>query len=488
MRRTIYTIAFLWAAAALGFAQEGELIRVKVLHEEVKKNGREVDVRFTLDLTDVKVGNQKSLRLYPVVVAKEGKREWACAPVVVDGKTRSRVHKREKALTGVSATDGAYTVVRRKNGEPQQVEYSTTLPYEPWMAQSRLVLREEVTGCLECVQSAAMTEAPVKSTFLKLFQPNYATAFVQPPKEAVKVRNEVRVARLQFRQDSYKIDPKFKNNAAELDTVSNSIGLVKTNPDLTITGIYITGYASPEGTVPYNQRLSKNRADALAAYAQKDTKVDASLWHVTGMGEDWEGLRKEVEKHPNLLRIDDVLKIIDECEGDRDLCEKRIRKLVPPTIYQRLLNEMYGPLRRNEYRIEYNVKNFNLEEAKRQLKSRPDLLSVEEIYMVAESYGKGSAGYNEAMLTAARTYPANAAAVVNGACVQMEQGDLKGAISLLENCRAREEGTVLNALGVAYAKDKQYDKAKTVLERALKAGSTEAGTNLEQLAGVVADL
>ena len=62
----------------------------------------------------------------------------------------------------------------------------------------------------------------------------------------MKVRNEVRVARLQFRQDSYNIDPKFKNNESELATVSSSVEVVKTNPDLTITGIYITGYASPE--------------------------------------------------------------------------------------------------------------------------------------------------------------------------------------------------------------------------------------------------
>ena len=41
------------------------------------------------------------------------------------------------------------------------------------------------------------------------------------------------------------------------------------------------------------------------------------------------------------------------------------------------------------------------------------------------------------MLTAARTYPANAAAVVNGAYVKMEQGDVKGAIDLLEGCEVK---------------------------------------------------
>ncbi len=486
MKRMLYITGILLGASLFAYAQEGNLINVKVLNEEVKKNGREVNVKMIIDLTDVKVSNQKSVRLQPVIVAKEGGKELELAPVVVDGKTRTRIHEREKNLTGTSVTDDAYTVVRRKNGKEQQVEYTTILKYEPWMAQSRLVLREELTGCLECTKGSE--ESLVKSTFLQLFQPRYSVSFVQPKKEAVKVRNEVRVARLQFRQNSYKIEPSFRNNQAELDTVHNSIELVKTNPDLTITGIYITGYASPEGSVAHNEKLSKNRADALAEYARKDTKTNASLWHVTGKGEDWEGLREEVKKHPRLLEIDKVLQLIDECDGDKDLCEKRIRDLVPPETYQRLLNEMYVPLRRNEYRIEYNVRSFNLEEAKQQIKTRPDLLSVEEIYTVADSYGKGTKEYNEAMLIAARTYPDKVAAVVNAANIEMEKGNLQAVISILENSKVVDEPEAQNLLGVAYAKDKQYEKAKVALQRAIDGGSVEAKRNMEQLAGVIADL
>lgn len=69
------------------------------------------------------------------------------------------------------------------------------------------------------------------------------------------------------------------------------------------------------------------------------------------------------------------------------------------------MNEVYPPLRRNEYRIEYNVRNFDLEEARRMIGERPDLLSLEEMYNVAGSYEKGSAGYERAMETAARCYP-----------------------------------------------------------------------------------
>ena len=485
MKRMLYVTGLLLCTSLGGYAQEGNLIDVKVVNEEVKKQGSEVSLRMTLDLTGLRVGNQKSVCLHPAVVSADGTHEAVLAPVVVDGKTRSRVHRREKALTGASpATDNAYTVLR--SGRESRVEYIAKLAYEPWMVDSRLVLRERMTGCLDC--TAATEESTVKAPFIKLFTPRYVTPFVTPEREAVKVRNEVRVARLQFRQGKSDVDPRYKDNRAELETVTGSINVVKTNPDLTITGIYITGYASPEGSVAFNQKLSESRANALAEYARKDTHMDASLWHVAGMGEDWEGLRREVEKHPQLLDIDKVLRLIDECEGDKDACEKRIRESVSPDVYTRLLNEMYGPLRRNEYKIEYSVRSFNLEEAKKQIKTRPDLLSVEEIYTVAESYGKGTADYEEALRIAAATYPKNAAAVVNAACLKMEGRDVQGAIAMLEASEVKEDGRVQNALGVAYANQKQYDRAKAVLEQAVQAGSREARTNLEQVAGVVADL
>lgn len=145
--------------------------------------------------------------------------------MVLDGRVRDKVHRREKALNGFTKTDGAKTVLRRKNGESQQVEYSVVIPYEPWLGAARLVLREQTTGCAECDKGTE--ETPVKSTFLQLFQPKYTVAFVPPLKEAVKMRDEVKVARLNFRQDSHKIDPKFQNNRQELDSVRHSIAMVK---------------------------------------------------------------------------------------------------------------------------------------------------------------------------------------------------------------------------------------------------------------------
>lgn len=113
---------------------------------------------------------------------------------------------------------------------------------------------------------------------------------------------------------------------------------------------------------------------------------------------------------------------------------------------------------------------------------------MEEIYMVADSYGKDSPEYKEVLLIAAHTYPDKTSAIVNGANVEMERNNIAAAISMIEKSKAVHTPEALNCLGVAYAKNKQYDKAKETLKRATDAGNMEAKINLEQLARVIADL
>ena len=208
--------------------------------------------------------------------------------------------------------------------------------------------------------------------------------------------------------------------------------------------------------------------------------LDKSLWHVKGHGEDWEGLRREVEKRPGLLKQAEVLRIIDECGDDRDACEARFKALNPPEIYQRLLNEMYGPLRRNEYRIEYNVRHYNQEEARQLLKTRPDLLSVAEIHRVADSYGRGTEDYLRALKTAVDTWPEDKAALNNYALALLDAGRYDAVVALLQQ-RAGQDGSLINLMGVAYYKAGRLDEAQEAFQKAADAGCADARSNLSQL-------
>ena len=475
MKKIFVSIALLLPFSA--FAQTAYLESVTVENRRVEKDGADVRVRMDLGLDNLDMKLQHTLQLTPVIVSGDGTQEQALQPVHVDGRIRGKVVSRRAALDKDYPAGGER--LRRKNGEPQTLHYEATAPYEPWMLNGRLELRADVTGCAECGEGR---ETMATGGILPYEEPVYEMAVVQQPKEeAVKRRSEVRTARLQYRQDSHNVLPRYKDNQAELDKVQASIDAVKGNTDLTITGIYVTGYASPEATVAYNQALSERRARTFAEYVQqRNPELDKSLWHVEGKGEDWDGLRKVVERYTNLLKQDEVLRIIDQCEGDLDQCEEKIKALVPPEIYQRVLNEMYGPLRRNEYRIEYNVRHFDLAEAKRLLETRPDLLSVAEMQKVADSYGRGTAQYRAVLKVAAETWPDNETALTNYALALMDAGEHDAAIALLAP-KAAENGSLQNLMGVAQFKAGRMDKAEEAFREAAKLGYPGAAENVRKL-------
>lgn len=478
MKKYIISLAFVLAAGISVFGQTSYLSEIKIVNREVVKTGdRQANVKMTVSLDDLDIKNQHSVRVVPVILSADGTQQQELPSFVINGKVRDKVQQRTEAFEDTNFNPDAVVKVRRKNGTAQTLDYDASVPFKRWMIGGDLRLRAYVTGCALCDEGDENTST---GDVFPPMNPAYYSPFIQPKEEIVKRRSETRSARLQFRQDSHRIDPKFKNNEAELDTVRNSISLVKDNNDLTITGIYVTGYASPEGTFAYNMKLSERRAKAFTEYMKDDLEdVDPKLYHVDWKGEDWGGLREEVVKHPGLLKIDEVLNIIDNCGDDKDACEEQLKALVPPEIYQRLLNEMYPAVRRNEYRIEYNVRHFDLAEGKQMIKTRPDLMSVSEIQQVADSYGKGSPEYVDCLVRGAKAYPNDVTAVNNAALALMEANRTGEAIRLLENAPA--EGELLNMKGAAYAKAGQYDKAARAFSAAQAKGYSPAGENLSLL-------
>ena len=493
MRRIYTTLLLILACCPVALHAEnkpGYLSSIEIRQGGVVKQGRTVSLQMAVDLSKTKINTQHTVALTPVLVSADDSREVAFPPIVIDGGTRHKVYLRAQRLESVDLPpyhdDEAQVIIRRK-GKEQGYDYTASVPYERWMLDGRVEIREEVHGCTNCGEGKS--ERQLWTGVLPPYVPEYRLDSIAPAPEPVKMRAENRTARLQFRQDSYNILPEYKDNRAELDTVSNSIMLVKNNADVKITGIYITGYASPEGSEAHNLKLSENRAKALADYIRRHDAISSDLLHVDWKGEDWEGLVRVLGDYPNLLKRDSVYAIIERYPNERDFCELQLRKLVPPTIYHRLLTELYPVLRRNEYRIEYNVRNFNLEEAKRQIETRPDLLSLSEMYKVAGSYGKGSPEYDKVMAVAVRYFPTSPAALNENALSAIAREEYDAAIELLEKSEtAAQTAELLNTLGVAYAKAGQYDKAEDAFRRAAEAGSETARHNLEEVRQVMDQL
>ena len=167
--------------------------------------------------------------------------------------------------------------------------------------------------------------------------------------------------------DKHDILVDYKDNAAELAAITESVNRVGEDSDLTITSISIDGWASPEAPESYNLALSQRRADALAEYIADNTDTGDVLITAKGHGEDWVNFRAYAVALPQLLDREKVLAIIDDGAMSLDEKDAALVKLIPPTIYHRLIGEIYPRLRRNDYRIVYNVRSFDVQDARSML-------------------------------------------------------------------------------------------------------------------------
>lgn len=481
-KKYILSLALCLTLGMTSYGQTAYMSEIKVEGRQISKTAdRKVKIDVDLDLSGLDLKRQHSLRIVPVLVSADGSQKMELSSVIVNGGVRQKVLDRRESLEKIAVYTDVQSTIRRKNGTRQSCHYTTSVPFKRWMIDGELQFYGYVSGCAGCDGgNEDGHETMMTGNVLPQVSNAYIAPFIQPQEEIVKRRSETRSARLQFRQGSDNIDPKFKDNAKELDDVRHSIGMVRNNNDLVVTGVYVTGYASPEGQFDMNMALSERRAKAFTEYVKDDIKsIKSELYHVDWKGEDWEGLRKEVMKYPGLLKREEVLHIIDNCGNDKDACEEQLKTLVPPEVYERLLNEMYGPLRRNEYRIEYNVRHFNLEEAKQQIKTRPDLLSVSEIQKVADSFGKGTNEYADALVQGVKGHSTDVTALNNAALALIETGRSKDAVALLE--KAPEDGILLNMLGAAYQKSGRTNDALKAYERSASKGCKEGKKNLDTL-------
>lgn len=390
------------------------------------------------------------------------------------GRNRYVVHQR-----GGDLPENAYTVVRRENGTSQTVNYSTRLDHEAWMNKAELELAAEVRGCADCAKESDL--AVITRANLVRYEVQPLIAFQTPDVEAVKNRSEQGRAYLDFPVNQTKIHPDYRRNPQELQAIKRTVDVVKDDPNTTITHIDIKGFASPEGSYKVNARLAEGRAKALKEYVKKEYGFEDNLFGVASEPEDWEGLRNYVADAKNAVdQREEVLAIIDTKDEDYDAKEMRIRRLGDGSIYATLLKDVYPGLRHSDYVVNYVVRGFDVEEAKRIIKERPQQLSLKEMFQVAQTYPKGSEDFNHVFDVAVRMFPEDPTANTNAAAIELEQRNLQRAERFLAKADP-ECGVTLNNYGVLKMLQGDLDAAEGYFKRALEKGITEAEGNLQEV-------
>lgn len=438
---------------------------------------RSDDNRLTinLDITlqeNLKVASNNVATLTPFLEA-DGKTK-TLPSIVVYGRKRDIVNQRNH-----TAFKDTYTIIRRKRNEEQKISYLIQMPFEAWMRTANMKLNIDVCGCCDVLEENSgelitqLNIAPLK------LQPSIA--YITPQAEGIKHRAVEGSAYLDFPVNKYIIYPEYRRNTTELAKIRATIDTVRNDKNTTLTGIKIHGYASPEGSYANNIRLAKGRTQALVDYVTSYYNFDKSLIVSESTPEDWEGFRKFVAES-SLDKKDEILRLMDEENMDIDKKERAIAKLAGAQGYQYILDEYYPALRHSDYTVNYTVRGFNLEESKEIINKRPQLLSLQEIYLVAQSYEPGSEEFNHAFLVAATMFPEDPIANLNAAAMEIQKGgDTTEAKKRLAKADPKAAET-LNNLGVIAMLEDDLDKAEKYFNAAKEAGlSTQADANLREL-------
>ncbi|MEG1665224.1 MAG: hypothetical protein RR286_07945, partial [Mucinivorans sp.] len=333
----------------------------------------------------------------------------------------------------------------------QQIPYSVSFPYEPWMADLSLRLECGLAYC--CVQNnlyglSLITSKPIRyDVVLEPIKPlpielsaieklDVELPFLYPVKDYASFQEDVDVLRaegallIHFRQGSVDVDPSFGDNQKTLDKITEILHLIAIDSLSTLEKVVLAGASSPEGTSQKNDILAQKRADALQDYLGVNISTRANLFEVVNVGEDWTGLRQMVAAS-NMEYKDLVLKTIDQYTVKQGR-EVELMKLKWGRPYNYMMEHFFPKLRSAGYiRLFYE---------------RKPSMELNETNQAIELYNQRS--YADVLTRLENVKPTAVSEGMRGACYMM--------------------------LG-------QYDKAEATLKNAITLGSRDAATQLEHL-------
>ncbi|MBQ7787080.1 MAG: DUF3868 domain-containing protein [Alistipes sp.] len=475
--KQIYKNLFIVCVAALSIsasqAQNAVTTNgVRISDIEMERSGNHLNVGMTLDMSDLHVRSNRSLQITPIVT--NGNEIYQLPAVVIDGRRRSIVHKREE----MEFVDPTNTYIRRYNRTEQATEYDVQVPYEAWMDNSELILREEWTSC----HDAALSEELI--AIAEISQPQSQPSTTTPtssistlprmayaiPTTSDATQSEQSSIDILFAVNQSNINAAFMDNKEQIDELRKALA---NSSD--IKEIHLTGYASPEGPYEFNKALAARRAESVKKYLANNNLSTTTDVVVHSYPANWD----EVKRLLNDTYIENwqgITAIIDDASISAADKNSAIRKKYP-VEYEFMLRSWYPKLRITDITINHKKRDLSVNEAKRILRNNPSQLSLEDIYMIAITYEKGSKEWDEIILLAVENYPQSPEARVNAANVAMANGDYAKAAQYLQGLPTNMPEAI-NSRGILAMSQGNYAEALNLFEQAQRAGVSEAAYNI----------
>ena len=474
--KQIYTTLLIICFALLGnsYAQAQNTptsYGIQIGDIDMKHISNRLEVDFSIVIDGVKIRSNQALRITPFVT--NGKEMMQLPAVIIDGRRRHIVHERNYNME-----ESANTYIRHRKKEIQEIDYQTDVPFESWMSKSELILREECIACHDLPLDEALITVAMLNEHDSPAACDPANMSCKPELAYITPHNtpsgKAQSIEIFFPVNKSNISASFMDNSTQISQLSNHL------KQSGVKNIHLMGYASPEGPYAFNESLAAKRAEAVKKHMTANSLATDAEITTNSSPADW----NEVKRLLSESCIENYLKIIDIIDDNTiALADKnKTIKAKYPVAYDFMLRTWYPKLRKTEITIESAT---NIEQAKAQLKSDPSKLSLEDIYMIALTYDKGSKEWEEIIIIAVDTYPQSPEARINAANVAMANGNYEQAAAYLKDVPA-DIPQAMNSRGILAMANGDYPKAMQLFQAAEQAGVSEAAQNIALLKQLMA--
>lgn len=432
-----------------------------------------------MDFSVVRAGNFETYAFTPELFAGSGEKR-TLPPVVITDQKNFKMRKTDLKFAESGYYSRPYVVLPAMPSKRENVvSYTLQMPYQPWMEQMKMrIYEEKKEACIINLPTPEFIKPEPKLPQAgQVCEPcMQMVSYLTPEEEPIKVRNEQNTLYIQYPSGSSAFDLNFGKNASEWSKLNTMLTPLTQGDLVTFKSIALCGYASPDGSVKTNDRLSSERAQAFADYMAQNYHFNDSLLHISAAGEDWDGLITILNaQKPEYL--EQALAIIDG-QPDLDKREAQLKKDLGEN-YTRMLTDYFPLLRRITISIDFEVREVRNAEAAQLIYTNPKLLSLQEMYGVAKNYEPGTKEYKQVYEIAATCYPEDVVANINAASANIISGDFDRAQQLMD--RVKDDPRACNNLGVLAWLNGDADKAVEWFTKALQSEPEKAQQNLDYI-------
>lgn len=428
-------------------AKDAQLVTVESNPRVLEVIADEITATYTMNFPAEYFHPKAILEVVPVLVYQGGE---VAAPTF--------------KLQGEKITDNYQTIFKTGGKASQTIKFA----YKPGMEKSHLELRVAVWNKLKKYDFPAPYKlADGANITYKLVHTEGVTAIA--PNNYQKIIREQKETQILYTINSHVVRPK-ELTKAEIKEFQDFLAKIEKDERRKVAGTDIVAYASPDGPITLNSKLSDKRGEtAKQAFDKVTTKVpvDAPV-NVQTIAEDWEGFQQLVAAS-NIQDKELILRVLS-MYNDPMVREREIRNM--SMVFKTLADKILPELRRARMIANVDYTNYTDEELKELASTNVEIMDVEALLYTAslvKEYDTKAMLYKKAgdKFKCDRGYN-NLAAV---ALANDKLGDAKAALAKVSD---RTSAFYYNNAGVVALRDKDY---KTAADMFAKSSLSEAKYN-----------